>query len=110
MDSQNKQLGMEKSCAGPIHPGSILKEFYMDELKISINKLSRELKVPVSRISAILKEKRAITADTALRLSLYLGTTAEYWLRLQATYDLETLEIKEYSHLKKSILPYRAAA
>src|SRR5205807_5274352 len=72
----------------PIHPGEILTEDFMKPLGISINRLSRDLHVPPNRIHGIVHGARAITADTALRLACYFGTTAETWLNLQSDYDL----------------------
>lgn len=72
----------------PIHPGEILLEEFLKPMEISINKLAREIGVPPGRISTIVNGKRAITADTALRLSAYFGTSPELWLNLQADYDL----------------------
>ena len=72
----------------PIPPGEILLEEFLRPLAISQNQLAREIDVPVSRIAAILKGTRAITADTALRLSQYFGTSAEMWVQMQANHDL----------------------
>ena len=72
----------------PIHPGEILLEEFMKPMEISINKLARDIAVPPGRISAIVNGKRAITADTALRLSRYFGTSPEVWMGLQADYEL----------------------
>lgn len=71
-----------------IHPGEILVEDFMAPLEISINRLARDIDVPPGRISAIVNGKRAITADTALRLGKYFGVAAEVWLGLQVDYDL----------------------
>ena len=72
----------------PIHPGEILYEEFMMPLGVSINALAREIAVPPNRISEIVSGKRAITADTALRLGKYFGVSPEIWLGLQADYDL----------------------
>jgi len=72
----------------PIHPGEILLEEFMKPMEISINRLARDIAVPPGRISAIVNGKRAITADTALRLSRYFGTSPEVWMGLQADYEL----------------------
>jgi addiction module HigA family antidote len=72
----------------PIHPGEILLEEFMKPLQISINRLARDIAVPPGRISAIVNGKRAITADTALRLSRYFGTSPGVWIGLQADYEL----------------------
>lgn len=72
-----------------IHPGEILNEEFLRSLKVSAYKLANETEIPQSRISQIIKGKRSITADTALRLSIYFGTTPTFWLGLQNDYDLE---------------------
>lgn len=72
----------------PITPGEILYEEFMQPLGISMNALARDLDVPPNRISEIVNGKRAVTADTALRLARYFGTGAELWLNLQTDYDL----------------------
>jgi addiction module HigA family antidote len=71
-----------------IHPGEILLEDFLRPMGISINKLAREIDMPPGRISTIVNGKRAITADTALRLAAYFGTSTELWLNLQTDYDL----------------------
>jgi len=75
-----------------IHPGEILLEEYLKPLGISQNKLSRDLGVPAQRINAIVRGERSITIDTALRLAKYFQTTPQFWLNLQAHYDLEMAE------------------
>jgi addiction module HigA family antidote len=75
----------------PIPPGEILFEEFMQPLGISMNALARDLAVPPNRISEIVNGKRALTADTALRLALYFGTMPELWLNLQTDYDLRTI-------------------
>ncbi len=72
----------------PIHPGEILLEEFMKPLGLSINRLARGIAVPPGRISAIVNGKRAITADTALRLSKYFGVSSDLWVGLQADFDL----------------------
>lgn len=72
----------------PITPGEILKEEFMRPLKLSQNQLARDLDVPPGRINDIVRNKRSITADTALRLAIYFDTTPELWLGLQTEYDL----------------------
>ena len=73
----------------PVHPGEILKEEFMVPLGLSANGLSRAVRVPPNRISAIVNGERGLTADTALRLSKAFGTTAEFWLNLQKQYELD---------------------
>jgi addiction module HigA family antidote len=76
----------------PVPPGEILLEEYLKPLRISQNKLGRDLNVPAQRINDIVRGQRAITVDTALRLSRYFRTTPQFWLNLQARYDLEMAE------------------
>jgi addiction module HigA family antidote len=73
----------------PIHPGEILRDQFMAEFRISINQLARDLRVPPTRVSEIVNERRAVTPDTALRLSRYFGTTPEFWMNLQTAYGLD---------------------
>jgi addiction module HigA family antidote len=73
----------------PIHPGEQLREEFMKPLGLSAYRLAKDLNVPVTRIQAIIGERRAITGDTALRLGRYFGTTPEFWLNLQRDYELE---------------------
>lgn len=72
-----------------IHPGEILSEEFLQPLNITPYRLSKDLKIPQTRISEIIKGNRRITADTALRLSRYFGNSAKFWLGLQADYDIE---------------------
>ena len=92
----------------PVHPGEILYEEFMLPLSISQNKLSRELKVPPGRINELIKGKRSVSADTSLRLSLFFGTTPEFWMNLQARYDLEVAKDREWARLRREIIPYEA--
>src|SRR5258706_14650832 len=73
----------------PIHPGEILRADFMEPLRLSMNRLALDLRVPVTRIAEIVHERRGITPDTALRLARYFNTSAGFWLNLQSTYDLE---------------------
>ena len=91
-----------------IHPGEILLEEFMRPAGISINGLAREIAVPPGRISAIVNGKRAITADTALRLGRYFGTSPEVWMGLQADYDLRIAQRTIGSEVEKRVAP-RAA-
>jgi antitoxin HigA-1 len=84
-----------------IHPGEVLKEEFLKPMKISAYKLSKDIGIPQTRTSAILKGMRGITADTALRLSLYFGTSAKFWLGLQDDYDLEEIQKVKYDELQK---------
>jgi addiction module HigA family antidote len=73
----------------PIHPGEILKTEFLDEMEISAYRLAKDTGMPQSRVGKIIAGERAITADTALRLGQYFGTTPGFWLNLQNHYDLE---------------------
>ena len=92
----------------PTHPGEILKEEFMNPYEISINQLARLLHVSTMRISQIVNEKRSITIDTALRLSMLFETSPEFWLHLQNKYDLETLKDKSISDIEE-IKPFKVA-
>lgn len=78
-----------------IHPGEILQEEFLLPYEISAYKLAKDIGIPQTRISEILKKKRRITADTALRFSKYFGTSAKFWLGLQNDYDLEEERLKK---------------
>jgi addiction module HigA family antidote len=84
---------MSKNGMRPVHPGEILREDYLAELDMSANALARALHVPAPRVNDIVRERRGVTADTALRLARYFGSTPEFWLNLQTAYDLRRAEI-----------------
>jgi antitoxin HigA-1 len=79
----------------PVHPGEVLREDFLVPLGLSVNALAVALMVPATRIHEIVKERRAVTADTAARLAQYFGGDATSWLVLQATYDLKTLPTRQ---------------
>ncbi len=91
----------------PIHPGEILRG-EMDELQLSARQLAKALGVPANRITALINETRALTADTALRLARYFGTTPEFWLNLQAAYDLRRAQQQAGARITREVVP-RAA-
>ena len=93
----------------PVHPGEILKQDLLKPYGISINRLGRELRVPVTRISEIANGRRGITADTALRLARYFGTTPEFWMNLQAGYDLDVAQRLSADRIERDVHPHRAA-
>jgi addiction module HigA family antidote len=90
----------------PITPGEVLLEEFLIPLNISQSSLSRDMNITLRRINEICHGKRAITPDTALRLSTYFGVSAEFWLMLQQRYELEILRDKEEAQLKKEIRPF----
>lgn len=94
----------------PMHPGEILREEFLVPLNLSANALARELHVPPNRISAILREKRGVTADTALRLGRFFGTTAQLWLNLQSSYDLKIAEEALSGRLEQEVRVLERAA
>ena len=91
----------------PIHPGEILRE-ELDELDMTAAELARQLNIPTNRITGILNEQRAVTADTALRLGHWFGTSAEMWLNMQKLYELRLAEQQKGAEIRK--LPKRKAA
>jgi len=91
-----------------IHPGEILREEYLNPLGLTANALSIHLRVPSPRINDIVREKRGITTDTALRLARYFNTTPQYWLNLQTSYELKLVESEIGSQIKQEIQPLAA--
>ena len=85
---------MRKNGLRPIHPGEILREEFLEPLAMSANALSLALHVPAPRINDIVRERRAISTDTAMRLARYFGTTPQFWLNLQTAFDLKQTEAK----------------
>jgi len=99
---------MPKNAMRPIHPGEVLREEFLGPLGLSAHALAQALRVPATRINDVVNERRGITADTALRLARYFGTTAEFWLNLQSAFDLRTAEAELKSQIERDVLP-RAA-
>lgn len=93
----------------PVHPGEVLHEDLMKPLGVSINRLARELRVPVNRISEIVNGRRGITADTALRLARYFATTPEFWMNLQAAHDLDSAQRASAERIARDVNPREAA-
>ena len=101
---------MPASLLPPIHPGEILKEEFMVPMDLSINRLARDLHVPPGRISEIVNGKRGMTADTALRLARYFGTTPKLWMNLQTAYDLEVSARVESKQIQREVRPLEMSA
>ena len=99
---------MVKNNMRPIHPGEILREEYMLPLGLSANALARALGVTAARINDIVRRRRGITGDTALRLARYFGTDPQSWLNLQSIYDLRVAEIAAGKRIERRVKP-RAA-
>ena len=93
----------------PIHPGETLREDFLKPLGLAANRLAIELRVPVTRVNDIVRSKRAITADTALRLARYFGTTPQFWMNLQTNYDLELAEDARGPEIADRVRPHHAA-
>jgi len=89
----------------PVHPGEMLREEFLIPLQLSANRLALELRVPVTRISEIVNGRRAITADTALRLERYFGMSADFWLGLQKDFDLQTARQAEGKRIAQDVRP-----
>jgi addiction module HigA family antidote len=89
-----------KNGMPPVHPGEILREEYLVPLAMSASRLATALLIPTNRITEILNERRAISADTALRLARALGTSPDFWLNLQKRFELRTAEIELGAKLK----------
>ncbi|MFZ2852725.1 MAG: HigA family addiction module antitoxin [Rhodocyclaceae bacterium] len=94
-----------KNGMRPIHPGEILREEFLLPLKLSGHALALALRVPAPRINDIVREKRGISADTALRLARYFGTSAEFWLGLQVDFDLRAAEIADGERIVREVMP-----
>jgi len=96
---------MKTNKLQPIHPGEILREEFMQPRGLSQNALARALKVPPRRINEIVLEKRGITADTALRLARFFGTSAELWAGLQSDYDLRLARHEKSRVIERDVEP-----
>jgi len=94
----------------PVHPGEILNEEFILPMGISQYRLAKDLGVPAPRISEIVLGRRGITADTALRLSIYLGTTPNFWMNLQSRYDLELERDQFEAQIRREVRPLASSA
>ena len=92
----------------PVHPGEVLREEYLAPLEMSVNALANELRVPATRLHEIVKERRAVTPDTALRLARYFEGSAQFWMNLQTAHDLRREQIDHGEEIERSVSP-RAA-
>jgi antitoxin HigA-1 len=94
----------------PVHSGEVLHADFIVPTGISIHRLAMDLRVPANRIAEIVKGERAISADTALRLARYLGTSAEFWLGLQSDYELEKAKDELAGKIEREVRPRKRAA
>jgi len=92
-----------------IHRGEILLEEFMKPLELSINRVGRDLRVPVTRIAEIVHGRRGVSSDTALRLARYFGTTPEFWMNLQSAYDLEVAQRSMSEQIALDVRPLAIA-
>ena len=100
--TNNGEISTEERLL-PVHPGDVLLEDFMKPLGLSQYRLAQDLGVPALRISQIVHGKRAVTADTALRLARYFGASANVWMRLQARYDLEVAEAELAERVQREV-------
>ena len=98
-------MAKRKIKLAPVHPGEILREDFMAPLKLSINALARDLRVPPSHVSGIVNEMRGISAKMALRLARYFGTTPDLWLGLQLDYELDVARDSAGAQIEREVLP-----
>jgi addiction module HigA family antidote len=103
VDYRRGGTDMARKRLAPIHPGEVLLEEFLNPLEISQYRLATDISVPPRRINEIVHGKRAITADTALRLARYFGTSERFWLNLQARHDLEVEKDRLGNRLKKEV-------
>ena len=101
---------MGKRRLAPSHPGEVLLEDFLEPLGVSQYRLARDISVPPRRINEIVHGKRAISADTALRLGRYFSMSERFWLNLQARFDLETERDRLGARLEKEVVVLRAAS
>ena len=93
----------------PPHPGDTIKEDYLIPLGMSVNRLAKALGVGTARLNEIVRGRRRVTADTALRLARYFATSAEFWLNLQSLYDLRTAEAVARKKIEREVTPLKVA-
>jgi addiction module HigA family antidote len=98
-----------RNAMRPIHPGEILREEFLVPLGMNAHALALELKVPAPRMNDIVRERRAVTPDTALRLARYFGTTPEFWLNLQSAYDLKVVRRELGARIDREVRAREAA-
>jgi addiction module HigA family antidote len=92
-----------KNGMRPVHPGEVLRKDYLIPLGMSVNALAKALHVPTPRLNEVARERRGITADTALRLARYFGGDAQSWLNLQAMYELRMAEIASAKKIEREV-------
>lgn len=94
----------------PVHPGEVLREEFLTPLELSVNALAKALGVPTPRINDVVRERRGVTPDTAMRLARYFGGDARSWLNLQIAYDLRIAELASGKAIQRSVAPMKKAS
>jgi addiction module HigA family antidote len=102
--SRSSTTTRDENRLAPVHPGEILAEDFLAPIALTANQLALSLRIPANRITEIINGKRGITADTALRLARYFGTSAEVWIELQGDYDLAVAREKSGAEIERSVL------
>ena len=105
----NSQSRKVRRKLQPVHPGQVLKTV-LEDAGISANALAHALRIPANRLTEIINRKRSISADTALRLARYFGTSAQMWMNLQAKFDLESAQDALADRIKSEVQPMRKAS
>ena len=100
---------MFKNGMRPVHPGEVLQEEFLKPLGMSVNALAKALHVPTPRINDVVRKRRGVSADTAMRLARYFGGDARSWLNLQTAYDLRVAEIRSAKRIAREVSPATAA-
>ncbi len=108
-DIDNRQVDFSDIVTGrrlpPVHPGEILRDEFLEPMGLSVYELANSIKVPRSRANDIVRGRRAVTTDTALRLGRYFGTTAEFWINLQTRHDLDVADRNQRKKIEQEIEP-----
>jgi len=105
----NRDVGQVEHMRTPTHPGEHIA-VELEELHLSATQLARQLGIPANRITEIIRGRRGVTADTALRLAAWLGTTPEFWLNLQRNYDLKMAEMEHGEEIRRTVRRFDTAA
>jgi len=109
MKSKRTRVGKQQMLA-PIYPGDILRDDFLRPLSLSSNRLAAALDVPANRIADIVRGRRTITADTAVRLARYFGTSPELWMNLQRDYELRLVRRHRLAEIERKVRPRKRAA
>ena len=94
----------------PPHPGETIREDYLVPLNMSVSGLAKRLRITPARLNEIVRGERSVTADTALRIARYFGTSAQFWMNLQSLYDLRTAERKARGKIERQVAPMQLAS